>query len=121
MRFAVLMWLQPWVWGLFLAGLAGCGAQMDERALGKYRATLALPGGEAPFAMEIAKENERFVLYLVNDTERTRVDNVRIAQRELHAVFPGYENTLRARMYRNRLDGDVTLIKAGGKEQVIPF
>jgi thiol-disulfide isomerase/thioredoxin len=106
---------------LFLAALAGCGRQVDEPSVGAYRATLALPGGEAPFGLELAKEGERFVLYLVNDTERTRVDNVQLAQRELRAVFPGYENTLRARMYRDRLEGDVTLIKAGGKEQTIPF
>jgi thiol-disulfide isomerase/thioredoxin len=110
-----------WLWALFLAGLAGCGRPVDEPAAGVYRATLKLPGGEAPFRLEVAKENDRLVLYLVNDTERTRVDNVQVVQRELHAVFPGYENTLRARMYRDRLEGDVTLIKAGGKEQVIPF
>jgi thiol-disulfide isomerase/thioredoxin len=121
MRSAVLKRLQPWFWALFLAGLAGCGAQLNEPTPGKYRATLALPGGEAPFGLEVAKENDRFVLYLANDSERTRVDNVQIAGRELRAVFPGYENTLRARMYRDRLEGDVTLIKAGGKEQVIPF
>jgi thiol-disulfide isomerase/thioredoxin len=106
---------------LFIAGLWGCGSRVDEPEPGSYRATLALPGGEAPFGLEIAKENERFVLYLVNATERTRVDNVQLAQRELRAVFPGYENTLRARIYQDRLEGDVTLIKAGGKEQVIPF
>jgi hypothetical protein len=121
MRPVVLKWLQRWVGALFLAGLAGCGTQVDEPAPGTYRATLALPGGETPFGLEITKENDRFVLYLVNDTERTRVDNVQFDQRELRAVFPGYENTLRARMYRDRLEGDVTLIKAGGKEQVIPF
>ena len=121
MRSAVLKWLQPWMGALFLAGLAGCGAPLDEPGLGTYRATLALPGGEAPFGLEVAKENDRFVLYLVNDTERTRVDNVQIARGELRAVFPGYENTLRARIYRDRLKGDVTLIKAGGKQQVIPF
>lgn len=120
-RPVVLKWLQPWVWALFLAGLTGCGRQVDEPTTGTYRAALALPGGEAPFGLELAKENERFVLYLVNDTERTRVDNVQLVDRELRAVFPGYENTLRARMYRDRLEGDVTLIKAGGKEQVIPF
>jgi thiol-disulfide isomerase/thioredoxin len=121
MRSAVSEWLQPWVWMVFLAVLAGCGTQVNEPALGSYRATLALPGGEAPFGLEIAREHDRFVLYLVNDAERTRVDNVQLAQRELRAVFPGYENTLRARMYRDRLEGEVTLIKAGGKEQVIPF
>lgn len=121
MRSAVWKRLQPWVCAVFIAGLAGCGGRMDEPRPGSYRATLQLPGGEAPFELEIAKENERFVLYLVNATERTRVDNVQLAERELRAVFPGYENTLRARIYRDRLEGDVTLIKAGGKEQVIPF
>jgi len=121
MRSVVLKRLQPWIGALFLAGLAACGGPVDQPAPGNYRATLALPGGEAPFGMEIAKENDRFVLYLVNSTERTRVDNVQIAERELRAVFPGYENTLRARMFRDRLEGDVTLIKAGGKQQVIPF
>lgn len=121
MRSVVLKRLQPWAWALFLVGLMGCGRQVDEPTPGSYRATLALPGGEAPFGLEIAKEKDRFVLYLVNDTERTRVDNVQLAERELRAVFPGYENTLHARMYRDRLEGNVTLIKAGGKEQVIPF
>src|SRR5688572_8988248 len=101
--------------------LAACGAQVNEPQTGAYRATLQLPGGEAPMGLEVAKEHGRFVLYLVNDTERTRVDNVTLSGNELAAVFPGYENTLRARMYRDRLEGDVTLIKAGGKEQVIPF
>ena len=40
---------------------------------------------------------------------------------ELAAVFPGYENSLQARMYRDRLEGSVTLIKDRSKEQVIPF
>lgn len=121
MRSAGWKRLRPWVGALFVAVVAGCGGQVDEPRVGTYRATLELPGGEAPFGMEIAKENDRFVLYLLNDTERTRVDNVQLAQHELRAVFPGYENTLRARMYRDRLEGDVTLVKAGGKEQVIPF
>lgn len=103
------------------AALAGCGGPVEEPQAGAYRATLQLPGGEAPFGLEIARENDRFVLYLVNATERTRVDNVTVANNELGAVFPGYENTLRAKMFRDRLEGDVTLIKAQGKEQVIPF
>jgi thiol-disulfide isomerase/thioredoxin len=57
----------------------------------------------------------------VNATERTRVDNVTVADGELTAMFPGYENTLRTKMYRDRLEGTVTLIKDQGKEQVIPF
>lgn len=119
----LIVWQRTGVlWGAaFLVLLAACGAQVNEPQTGAYRATLQLPGGEAPFALEVAKEDSSFVLYLANDTERTRVDNVRLAGRELTATFPGYENTLRARMYRDRLEGEITLIKAGGKEQKIPF
>jgi thiol-disulfide isomerase/thioredoxin len=101
--------------------LTGCGRPVDEPQTGAYRATLKLPGGAAPFGLEVAKENNRFVLYLVNAAERTRVDNVTLTDGELAAVFPGYENSLRATMYGDRLEGSVTLIKDQGKEQVIAF
>ncbi|WP_157995181.1 peroxiredoxin family protein [Peristeroidobacter soli] len=94
---------------------------MDEPQTGRYRATLQLPGGEAPFGLEVREENKRFVLYLENASERTRVANVTVADGELTAVFPGYENSLKARMYGDRLEGNVTLIKDRSKEQVIPF
>lgn len=105
----------------WLVTLTGCGRPADEPQPGVYRATLRLPGGEAPFGLEIEQQNNRFVLYLVNATERTRVDNVTLANGELTATFPGYENTLRTKMYRDRLEGTVTLIKDQSKEQVIPF
>jgi thiol-disulfide isomerase/thioredoxin len=105
----------------FCALLTACGRPVEEPQTGIYRATLRLPGGDAPIGLEITRENDRFVLYLVNASERTRVDNVTLANNELRAVFPGYENTLRATLYRDRVEGTVTLIKAGGKEQNIPF
>lgn len=101
--------------------VAGCSPRADEPQIGVYRAVLRLPGGEAPFGLEVAKERQQYVLYLTNSTERTRVSNVQVANRELTAVFPGYENSLRAKLHRDGLEGSVTLIKAGGKEQVIPF
>ena len=106
---------------LVFAILSGCSQRLETPVPGTYRAVLSLPGGEAPFGMEIAQEQQRYVLYLTNGSERTRVDAVEVRDRELTASFPGYENTLRATMHRNGLEGAVTLIKAGGKEQVIPF
>jgi len=107
---------------LFAAlAFAGCNPRIDTPQIGVYRAVLRLPGGDTPFGFEVAQEQQQYVLYLTNDTERTRVSNVKIADGELTAVFPGYENSLRATMHRDRIEGSVTLIKAGGKEQVIPF
>lgn len=108
---------------LLLAALAmaACNPRVDTPQVGVYRAVLRLPGGDTPFGFEIAQEQEQYVVYLTNSTERTRVSNVRVANGELTAFFPGYENWMRATLHRNSLEGSVTLIKAGGKEQVIPF
>jgi hypothetical protein len=70
-------------------GIAACSPRVDAPQLGLYRAVLRLPGGDAPFGLEVAQEQQ--------------------------------QNTLRATMNRDSLEGSVTLIKAGGKEQVIPF
>jgi len=106
---------------LIAIGIAACNPRIDAPQLGLYRAVLRLPGGDAPFGLEIAQEQQHYVLYLINGAERTRVSNVQVADGEITALFPGYENSLRATMRRDRLEGSVTLIKAGGKEQVIPF
>jgi thiol-disulfide isomerase/thioredoxin len=101
--------------------LSGCARTPGEPQVGLYRGVLELPGGEAPFGLEIARENERYVLYLINGAERTRVDNVTWQDGTLAAVFPGYENHLSARVTSAGLEGNVTFIKARGAEQVVPF
>jgi thiol-disulfide isomerase/thioredoxin len=106
---------------LGVALLASCHREVAEPTVGAYRATLTLPGGEAPFGLEVAREEGNYVLYLVNGTERTRVPDVQVQNQELRAHFQGYENTLEAKLFRDRLEGNVTLIKAGGVLQVIPF
>jgi len=101
---------------LLLAAIAvaGCSSRVDTPQVG-------VPGGDTPSGFEVAPEQQRYVLYLTNDTERTRVSNVKLAEGELTAVFPGYEKSLRATLHRDRIAGSVTPIKAGGKEQVTPF
>lgn len=105
---------------MLTAMLVACSPRVDTPQLGTYRATLQLPGGEAPFGLDVAREQDRYVLYLANGSERTRVSDVKVTDGELLAVFPGNESSLRAGMYRKSLDGTVTL-KAGSEEQVIPF
>jgi len=102
-------------------GIAACNPRVDAPQVGLYRAVLRLPGGDAPFGLEVAQEQQQYVLYLINGAERIRVSDVKVTDGELTATFPGYENTLRAKINRDSLEGSVTLIKAGGKEQVIPL
>lgn len=104
-----------------LVAVTACSTHSHELTLGIYRAVLDLPGGEAPVLLEVAKEQNRFVLYLTNGSERTRVSDVQVAEGKLHAVFPGYENSLEARIRRDALEGSVTLIKNAGVRQTIPF
>lgn len=105
---------------MLLFGLCAC-ARVNSPTVGAYRAVLQLPGGETPFGLDVAQEDGKTVLYLVNGTERARVSDVQVADGELRARFPGYENTLRAKMRRKRLEGEVVLIKTRGEQQVIPF
>jgi thiol-disulfide isomerase/thioredoxin len=98
-----------------------CSPRAPEPSQGAYRATLKLPGGDASFGLRIAREGNTYVLVLLNGSERTEVRNVEIREGELRATFPGYENRLRADIDGRALRGEVTLIKAGGREQVIPF
>jgi hypothetical protein len=60
---------------LVIPCLMGC-QRVDEPIVGRYRAVLDLPGGEAPFGLDVAQEDCRYVLYLLNGTERTRVSNM---------------------------------------------
>lgn len=120
MQFFQRLRRSSFLYALTLCAL-GCAKHADEPAAGRYRAVLQLPGGETPIGLDVAREQNAYVLYLINGAERTRVSNVQISSGELTATFPGYENTLRARIGRNALEGAVMLIKAGGKEQVIPF
>lgn len=101
--------------------LGACNRKLDTPTVGIYRAAIDLPGGQAPVGLEITSEAGRFVLYLTNGSERTRVPDVQIKNGKLHATFPGYENSLQATIRQDALEGSITLIKAGGVEQVIPF
>jgi len=100
---------------------AGCGLRSRELQAGSYRAVLELPGGELPFGLDVAKEDDRYVLFLVNGEERVRVSDVTVADGKLSATMPGFENTLTARVTGQKLAGEVALLRAGGERQVLPF
>jgi len=103
-----------------VALLSDC-SRVTEPKLGAYRAVLSLLGGESPVQMEIAREPSGLVLYLINGAERTRVDDVTIADGVLSAKFPGLENRLRVELKRNSFAGEITMIRKGGIENKLPL
>lgn len=111
-------------WAALLAALAvvtGCESRSRELQPGSYRAVLELPGGELPFGLDVAREENGFVLTLVNGEDRVRVTEVTAAEGRLTATMPGGENTLTADVRGKRLQGGVSLWGAGGERQVLPF
>jgi len=112
-----------------LIALTACGergssdvdAAREPIALGTWRGTLALPGGEAPFGFEIAREAGAYVIYLKNGAERVRVREVNVQNGALTANMPGFAHRLEARIDEGRLHGSLTMVKREGKEQAIPF
>jgi len=95
---------------LAAAGLAGgCESRSRELQSGSYRAVIELPGGELPFGLEVARENDRPVLLLVNGEERLRVDDVAVAEGQVTAKLAGPGNTLTGRVTGKRLEGEVSM------------
>ena len=108
-----------------LAALAfaiqGCGSRSHELEPGSYRAVLESPGGELPFGLDVAREESGLVVYLVNGKERVRVPEVVVEAGKLTARMPGYENALTATISGDELEGEVTLVRAGGQKQSMPL
>jgi peroxiredoxin len=89
--------------------------------MGTYRAVLTLPGGELPFGLELHPAGTTTVGFLVNGKERVKLDDVTIVGAHLEIRMPGYENRLIADAKGDELQGEVVLVKLGGKQQHIPL
>jgi thiol-disulfide isomerase/thioredoxin len=104
---------------LLIGALSACGGSRIEPGI--YRAVLTVPGGELPFGLELAQENATWVAYLINGERHVRVTDVTVDGRKVEMTMPGYINRLSARMRDKQLEGEVVLVKRGGKEYEIPF
>lgn len=105
----------------FLCATLGCRPRSHELEPGSYRAVLESPGGDLPFGLDVAREESGLVLYLVNGKERLRVPEVIVEAGKLTARMPGYENALTATISGDDLEGEVTLVRAGGQRQTMPL
>lgn len=104
-----------------LAVVTGCGPKSRELQPGLYRAAVELPGGEVPFGLDVVADKAGIALYLVNGGERVRVLTVKAVPGQLTADLPGTGNILTAEISGDDLEGEVTLVGAGGGKLVLPF
>jgi len=98
-----------------LVVVAGCEPRSRDLQPGLYRAVVELPGGEAPFGLDVVRGKSGFVLYLVNGKDRVEVPAAKAVPGKLTAQLPGTGNLLEARISGDELEGEVTLGGAGGK------
>ena len=111
--------------------LAGCGDAPDAGnagdaaptalAIGPWHAAITLPGGEARFGMEVARDGDVVTVTLINGSERIRVPAVDFDGERMALRFPAYNNRIDARLTGRGLEGSLTLVKRYGETQVMPF
>jgi peroxiredoxin len=110
---------------LLVAALCACGGDSPSVAatppLGPYRAVLQLAGGDLPFGMELARENDATVAYLINGPERVRVPDVHLEGDRLSMRMPGYPHRLEARFVDARFEGTVELLRPRGVIKSVRF
>ena len=110
--------------GLLALGILGCsggGSTIDAPRDGLWRAVLQVPGGELPFGLEFATDQGRRHAVLINGDDRVRIDEIKIEGERITLRMPGYENRIEASFKADSLEGTLTMIKSGGKPQVIPL
>ena len=115
-----------WLASLLLAvALAGCARDPKPLPAGPWRAALELPGGELPFGLEVAPAppgaKAHPPVYLLNGPDRVEIDEVTVAGNRVTMLMPGFKNRIDATLEGDVLRGTLTMVKAGAKEQQIPF
>ncbi|MGH8197662.1 MAG: TlpA family protein disulfide reductase [Steroidobacteraceae bacterium] len=106
---------------LLFGALPACGGDTDRPPLGNYRGVLSVAGGDLPFGLELAREDDAIVAYLVNGPERVRAPNVALEDDRLAIQMPGYQHRLEARFVDARFEGTVQLLRPRGVIKSVRF
>jgi hypothetical protein len=104
-----------------LLALGACTKPSRDLQPGSYRATLEVPGGELPFGLDVAREEQGLVLYLVNGEERVAVTGAKAEPGKVTAVLPGSKNNLSATIAGGELRGQISLDGTAGARKSLPF
>lgn len=106
---------------LLFGALLACGGGSEAPPLGIYRGVLSVAGGDLPFGIELAREDDAIVAYLINGPERVRATNVTLDGDHLTIRMPGYQHRLEARFVDARFEGTVQFLRPGGVIKSVRF
>ncbi|MEX0734232.1 MAG: TlpA disulfide reductase family protein [Steroidobacteraceae bacterium] len=106
---------------LLFGALLACGGDTNGPPLGNYRGVLSVAGGDLPFGLELAREDDAIVAYLVNGPERVRATNVTLKDDRLTIQMPGYQHRLEARFADARFEGSVQFLRPRGVIKSVRF
>lgn len=105
--------LAPLMLGALAA--AGCDRPRPEPLYGTWRGVLTVKGGDLPFGLEIGREGDADVAWLINGPERARVTDVVIRGDVVSMGMPGYPHRLDAQLVDGQLEGHVTFLRPQGE------
>jgi peroxiredoxin len=106
---------------LLFCALLACAGDSTGPPLGIYRGVLSVAGGDLPFGIELARENDDAVAYLINGPERVRATNVQLDGDQLTIQMPGYQHRLEARFIDGRYEGALHLLRPRGVIKDVRF
>lgn len=73
--------------------------------LGMWRAVLQLPDAELPFNFELKKDNNRYVIEIINAEERIRMDDITVKGDSMFARFAVYDSEFKLKLSNEKMEG----------------
>ncbi|NNF66552.1 MAG: TlpA family protein disulfide reductase, partial [Gammaproteobacteria bacterium] len=100
--------------------LSACGGPKPVSP-GTWRAVIELPGGELPVSMQLEQTGDNWVATFINGAERVRVPATTISTEAMTLALPAFNTRIDATRDGDGFAGTLTLVKRGGKQQMMPF
>ncbi|MBT8132765.1 MAG: hypothetical protein KJO35_10880, partial [Gammaproteobacteria bacterium] len=100
--------------------LSACGGPKPVSP-GTWRAVIELPGGELPVSMQLEQTGDNWVATFINGVERVRVPATTISTEAMTLALPAFNTRIDAKRDGDGFAGTLTLVKRGGKQQMMPF
>ncbi len=110
---------------ILISFISGCGkGKYDPNNFtGTWHGSITLPGGELPFQFEIKNRDRKLKATLLNGFENVKIKDLNFENDSLTLYFPAFNTKLRLTNDKNfkKLKGNLTLIKSGGVQQIMPI